>query len=303
MGKDYHGVLPLDKPPGMTSFDVITQVKKLIWPDKRDSGKIGHGGTLDRLASGVLPILLGEATKAFDYLLEGMKTYEAIVRLGVSTDTDDADGAVTAEKPVDVSVEDINRVLPLFTGEIDQIPPLYSALKVDGKRASDRARKSQDVTLKSRRVSVYRLSLIAWDPVNHNLVLSVDCSSGTYIRSLARDIGAALHTGGHITALRRTRSAGINIKNCITLEALAAAGSTWTGSLIGLDTALSFMPGLELNVPFEHIINGKPLADRFFRIPPPGPGAYRASADGKLAAIVERDQSGRFRYLRVFHVF
>ncbi|MEX1060830.1 MAG: tRNA pseudouridine(55) synthase TruB, partial [Methyloceanibacter sp.] len=201
-GLPVHGWLIFDKPQGMTSTQAVARVKRLY-----EAAKAGHAGTLDPLATGVLPIALGEATKTVPFVVEGSKEYRFTVRLGAETNTDDAEGKVVATSDRRPTRAEIEAKLPDFTGEIDQVPPRFSALKVDGARAYDLAREEEDFELAPRRVSIAKLDLVDHPDTDH-CVLEARCGKGTYVRALARDLGRALGSFGHVEALRRTRVGG-----------------------------------------------------------------------------------------------
>lgn len=234
MKNNLHGWLVIDKPAGITSAQVVGKVKRILKPSK-----IGHAGTLDPFATGVLPLALGEATKTAGYGLDKQKSYEFEITFGESRDTEDLTGKVTAESLRRPSEADIDEALPMFHGEIMQMPPQYSALKVDGKRAYALARKGEKVELKARPVTIYELSSSGltrgyistnlMDPRvkpeddSNNVVkanFSVTCSKGTYVRSLARDIAAMMGCLGYVSALRRTVSGPFDLKQAISLETL-----------------------------------------------------------------------------------
>jgi tRNA pseudouridine55 synthase len=211
-----NAILLIDKPEGKTSHEIVKEVQRLTGADK-----IGHSGTLDRFASGILVLCTGQATKLARYLLEDDKSYSGTIRLGITTDTDDREGTVIEEKPVGALVrEDILEVIGRFRGEIVQVPPQYSALKIKGKRASDRVRKGEMVTLNGRKVRIYDFSVHHIDMDNAGFNFHVRCSKGTYIRSLARDIGRALGTGAHLEKLRRISSGLFNVDDAVTLMML-----------------------------------------------------------------------------------
>lgn len=209
------GVLPLDKPAGLTSAAALNRIKRLL-PRRV---KVGHAGTLDPFATGTLLVLIGKATKLCESLMDSPKQYVATVRLGANTATDDLESPeMPVENAAPVSEESIREILPKFVGTIQQKPPIYSALKIEGKRACDRVRAGQDIQLQPRPVKVYGFELLsyAWP----DLVLKIDCGRGTYIRSLARDIGAELSVGGYLTALRRTRVGEFGEPNLVSLDGL-----------------------------------------------------------------------------------
>ena len=215
-----HGWIILDKPLGLSSAGGVAAVKRIL----RDAGyrktKIGHGGTLDPLATGVLPIALGEATKLAGRLLDATKGYDFTVAWGAATATDDAEGAVVATSPVRPDAAAIRALLPRFAGPIVQTPPAYSALKVDGERAYKRARAGEAVVLSERNLTIHALDLLAARPDAADF--AVTCSKGTYVRSLARDLALALGTVGHVAALRRTRAGPFTLAHAISLDKLAA---------------------------------------------------------------------------------
>lgn len=234
--KQVDGVLLLDKSSGMTSNDALQKARRLF-----SAAKAGHTGTLDPLASGLLPLCFGEATKFAADLLEADKTYVATVRLGVTTDSGDAEGVVTSERPVTVSEAEVRAVLPQFTGDILQVPPMHSALKRDGRPLYELARQGVEVERQPRPVTIHHLALLEW--AEDTLVLEVTCSKGTYIRVLAQDIGEALGCGAHLIALRRTRVGDLALDDAVTLAALEAIEETDRGSrLQPLDSLLQTLP-------------------------------------------------------------
>ncbi|MES2582379.1 MAG: tRNA pseudouridine(55) synthase TruB [Pseudomonadota bacterium] len=214
-----HGVLLLDKPLGWSSNDALQKVKWLLRAEKA-----GHTGTLDPLATGVLPLCFGAATKFSQMHLDADKEYEASALLGIKTSTGDAEGAVIAERPVHVDAADVARVVPLFTGPIRQTPPMHSALKKDGKALYEYARAGIEVEREARAVTIHMLN-VALAPVDADKLainMVVKCSKGTYIRTLGEDIGEALGCGAHLTRLRRTGTGGFTAAQCVTLAALEA---------------------------------------------------------------------------------
>jgi tRNA pseudouridine55 synthase len=291
------GVLPVRKSSGITSFDAIRVLRKKLGGEWKGL-KTGHGGTLDPMATGVLPILVGEATKAFDFLLQSDKIYRALVQTGTATDTDDADGRVTAEGGRFPSKAEVESVLPRFTGRILQVPPRYSALRINGVRSYELAREDGGVELAPREVTVHAVDLLSFDEAAGRFEILVRCSSGTYIRAIARDIGAALGTCAHLASLERTRSGGIDLADCTDLDSIQP--DNWKDLLIPLPNALSFLPPLELTVDAAYIMNGKPLGRNTFVALPDVNGICRAMRDGQILALVEC-RAGVFRYLRVFH--
>lgn len=215
-------ILTFDKPLGWTSFQLVGKVRWLLCRAiGRKKLKVGHAGTLDPLATGMMVICTGKATKRIEELQLGRKEYTATLQLGATTPSYDLEHEVDATFPTDhITEEAVREVLTRFTGEIDQVPPVFSACKVDGKRAYDLARKGKDVELKAKRITIDELELLRFDPETMQLDLRVRCSKGTYIRSLARDIGEALDSGAHLTALRRTQVGDYRVEDAFpSLEA------------------------------------------------------------------------------------
>lgn len=214
-----HGVLLLDKPIGWSSNDALQKVKWLLRAEKA-----GHTGTLDPLATGVLPLCFGAATKFSQLQLDADKTYEAIARLGIKTTTGDAEGEVLQTREVNVTQEDLRRVQPQFTGLIRQVPPMHSALKKDGKALYEYARAGVVVEREAREITIHELNmaLAPVDTAQQAIKMIVKCSKGTYIRTLGEDIGEALGCGAHLSALRRIETGGFSVQNSVTLEALEA---------------------------------------------------------------------------------
>lgn len=208
-----NGVLVVDKPQEFTSFDVVAVVRKLS-----GQRKIGHTGTLDPNATGVLPLLLGNATKAQDIVPNHDKEYVADFKLSITTDTLDIWGQVKSKTESDVKQGEIEEIIKQFTGEIEQIPPMFSAVSVNGQRLYDLARKGVEVERKPRKITVYELELVSFDEQNQSGRLRIKCSKGTYIRTLIDDIGAKLKVGAVMTALRRTMACGFEIENALTLD-------------------------------------------------------------------------------------
>lgn len=241
-----HGWIILDKPLGLGSTQGVSAVKRALREGGYGKWKVGHGGTLDPLATGVLPIAVGEATKLAGRMLDSDKVYDFTVKFGVETDTLDLEGAVIAESDARPSRAEIEAVLPRFTGSIEQVPPAYSALKVDGERAYDLARKGAEVTLASRAVTIHRLTL--GDTTPDSVTLTAHVSKGTYIRSLARDIAHALGTVGHVTVLRRVKAGPFTLESAISLDKLAEAakGRTLEHCLLPLRAGLDDIPALSL---------------------------------------------------------
>ena len=236
------GVLLIDKPQGMTSQQVVSKVKYLLKSDVHDSKKAGHTGTLDPMATGLLPICLGEATKFSHYQLDAVKSYQAIIKLGEQTDTGDAEGEIITTIPVPhVTQAMLQSVTEQFLGEIMQVPPMYSALKKDGKKLYELAREGIEVERAARPLTIYQLSLTPLSA--QQLQLTVTCSKGTYVRVLAEDIAKALGTVGHLTALRRIQTGDFEIANAITLADFAALDvAARFDKLLAVDACVHSLP-------------------------------------------------------------
>lgn len=210
------GILPINKPEGWTSFDVVGKLRGVL-----HIKRIGHGGTLDPMATGVLPVLVGKATKAFGIMPDGSKSYRAGFKLGISTDTQDITGKALSESGEAVSLEQIQRCLPELTGDIMQIPPMYSAVKQGGRKLYELAREGRTVEREPRPVHIGRLELTSYDPTTREGTLEIDCGRGTYVRTVIDDLGSMLGVGGTMTSLVRTRSDGITIDSCYTIDRIA----------------------------------------------------------------------------------
>lgn len=237
------GVLVVDKPVGLTSHDVVQIIRR-----GTNIRRAGHTGTLDPRASGVLVVLIGPAVRLSEYVSASDKRYQATVRLGSSTDTYDDEGAVTATaSPDDVTEEQFEQALQQFVGTIEQVPPPYSAVKVKGRHAYDMAREGEDVELAPRTIQVYSLEMLEWSPPES--VIDVFCSSGTYVRSLANDLGKALGCGAHLVGLRRTKSGRFTLRDAVPLRRLQEAfvAGNWYKYLIPAAEALGDWPMVELD--------------------------------------------------------
>ncbi len=301
-GEPIHGWIAVDKPSGMTSATVVARVKRAM-----NAAKVGHGGTLDPLATGILPIALGEATKTVNFAMDGRKTYQFEVIWGAGTDTDDSEGKIIATAPGRPSAAEIEAALPTFTGSIQQVPPDYSAIKVGGKRAYDLAREGETVTLQARTVVVTRFSLLSAGP--ETAKFEVDCGKGTYIRALVRDLAKALGTLGHISALRRTRCGPFGQERAISLDNLEALGHKTAASehLLPVATVLDDIPALALTAEEARRMSlGQSIAlwPVAKRSPLTGlePGdAVQAKCGDKLVAVAEVG-NGMVRPVRVMNL-
>ncbi|HEV7370135.1 tRNA pseudouridine(55) synthase TruB [Arenibaculum sp.] len=307
-GRPIHGWLVVDKPLGLTSTQAMAKARHLLGAEKA-----GHGGTLDPLATGVLPIAFGEATKTVAYAMDGTKTYRFRVRWGEATPTDDCEGEVVATSPVRPTEAEIEAALEGFVGEIEQVPPRFSAIKLEGARAYDLARAGEVVELAARRVRIDAFHLVGVPDRDH-ADFEVDCGKGTYVRSLARDLALALGTLGHVTLLRRLAVGRFTLDRAISLDDLAALeqGAALERVLLPVETALDDIPALALTEPEAHRLRlGQAVAllrrqdrERLDRLnsDPAGNGAVvLAVCDGKPVALV-RVEGAEVRPMRVLNL-
>jgi tRNA pseudouridine55 synthase len=300
--RDVHGWVVLDKPVGMTSTHAVAVIKHLF-----SAKRAGHAGTLDPLASGSLPIALGEATKTLPFVVDSRKTYVFTIRWGEERDTDDAEGRVVERSDVRPDAAAITAALPAFTGTIEQVPPRYSAIKIAGERAYDLAREGETVEIAPRAVTIHRLELLEMPDPDH-AVLAAECGKGTYVRALARDLGRILGTFGYVAALRRSRVGPFGERDMISLERLetlchrAAAGEgNFADTLLPIETALDDIPALAVS-PADAarlhrgqavLLRGRDAA--VFR------GLVQVAASGQLVALAEVDR-GEIIPKRVFNL-
>jgi tRNA pseudouridine55 synthase len=288
------GVLVVDKPVGLTSHDVVQIIR-------RGTGirRAGHTGTLDPRASGVLVILIGPAVRLSEYVSASDKRYQATIRLGSSTDTYDGEGRVINSRPIGAITEDqFNTTLQRFVGEMEQTPPPYSAVKVKGKKAYEMAREGEEVDLEPRIINVYSLEILEWAPPE--AVIDVYCSSGTYVRSLANDLGLALGSGAHLVGLRRTKSGRFTLRDAVPLRRLQEAfdAGNWYRYLIPAAEALADWPMVELDadqvelIRHGHRVPGEPGVKGWAR---------GVSEQGDLVALLELDDAvGEWQPRKVF---
>ncbi len=290
-----NGFLIANKPTGITSSNLVVFVRKRL----PRGTSVGHGGTLDPEASGVLPICVGSATRLFDYIIDKTKTYVAELQLGVETDTQDATGEIVRELPVNVGEAELRAVLPRFTGEIKQIPPMYSAIKRDGQRLYQLARKGETVEVEPRSCRVDGIELLEACG-EHRYRIRVECGKGVYIRTLCHDIGAALGCGGHMASLCRTRAGIFAIEDALSREQIDEAARTGTleDRLLPLDAPLGHLPAVRVGEGARHaVINGNPLKPRWLDAPAPRAEAVRIYLNESFAGIgaPQPDGSVRFR--------
>jgi tRNA pseudouridine55 synthase len=292
-----HGWIILDKPVGIGSTTAVSAVKRVLREAGEPKTKVGHGGTLDPLASGILPIALGEATKLCGRMLDATKAYDFAIRFGEETDTLDAEGRVVASSGVRPTSAEIEAVLPRFIGEIEQVPPDYSALKIGGKAAYARARVGEKFELKPRPIRIFELRMI--EMTGDGAKLSAAVSKGTYIRSLARDLAHALGTVGHVSYLRRTRAGPFSLGSAISLDFLeeAAKARELTRTVLPLEAALDDIPALPVTTrQAEMLRQGQRLAGF-----PAKPGLGLATLEGTPVALVEALADG-LRVVRGFNL-
>ncbi len=299
-GSPVHGWLILDKPLGATSTQALGAVKRIY-----DAQKAGHAGTLDPLATGILPIAFGEATKTVSFAVDGEKAYRFTVRWGEETNTDDAEGQVTATSDARPTVEDIVNLLPEFIGEIMQTPPAFSAIKIDGNRAYDLARDGEEVVLEARPVVIDQLRLVEV-PDEHTAVFEAECGKGTYVRAIARDMGRALGCRGHVIALRRTRVGPFSEDDAVSLDELRDAALPENGGDLGqfllpVEAALDDVP--EIAVSQQDAANlamGRAVLIRG-RDAPILSGPMFATCKGRIVALGEIEK-GALHPTRVFNL-
>lgn len=268
------GILIVDKPQGWTSMDVCAKLRGVL-----GERRIGHAGTLDPLATGVLPVFVGRATRAVEYAAGGDKEYRAVLRLGLSTDTQDITGTVLEQRPVAVQEGELKQVLAAFRGEIEQLPPMYSAVKVGGKKLYELARKGREVERTARPVCIHRLEVEEW-PEPDRVVLRVRCSKGTYIRTLCHDIGQRLGSGGCMEQLRRTMAAGFSEEEALPLERVLQAEQP-AELLRSVDSCFACLPALKLTAAQSKCVrNGRSFTWRG------EPGEYRVyDPEGAFLAL------------------
>lgn len=299
-GEKIDGWLVLDKPAGITSTHAVSKVKRLT-----KAAKIGHGGTLDPFATGVLPLALGEATKTMPYVLDGDKSYEFTIQWGSTTDSLDCDGQVVKSSDVRPTSDQIAAALPIFVGEISQVPPIFSAIHVDGQRAYDLARAGETPELKARLVTIRQLALIEDNPQKGTTKLHVACGKGTYVRSICRDLAQHLGAEAHVVQLRRIHSGPFHLEQAISLESLE--GFCHKGALEQvlrpITTALDDIPALPIDGPQAlRLKNGLPLT----AVLPPSQvmgssNVALALKDGIAVALVSLD-GDQWRPFKVFNL-
>ncbi len=284
------GVAFIDKPQGMTSFVAANRAKRVL-----GAKKSGHTGTLDPMATGVLVVMLGSATRFIDFLNSHDKAYEATVRLGVTTDTLDIEGTVLSQTETSFKTADFESAMLSFLGEIDQVPPMYSAIKKDGKKLYELAREGVEIERESRRVKIYSLELTGADEEKQEFSFSVSCSAGTYVRSLANDIGEKLGCGAVLTSLRRTEAHGVDISQCKTLEEISES------DVVALDSLLDY-PCVTVSAPQAQRFSNGGALDRQRIHTPLVEGIYKVySPENKFLGLGEVEpDSAQLKIKRIY---
>ena len=285
-----NGILIIDKPAGWTSMDVCAKIRGILH-EKR----VGHGGTLDPMATGVLPVFVGRATRAVEFAENGRKEYVAGLRLGLTTDTQDVTGEVLEENEAFVTGEQVEKTLSQFRGEILQVPPMYSAIKVHGKKLYELARKGKEVERKPRPVTIYELELLGRPDAGEDLRLRCLCSKGTYIRTLCHDIGGLLGCGGAMSSLRRTMAAGFTLADAVTIEDVQQRGEAL---LRPLDSLFSGYPAVTLRSPGQEkrVRCGNPVT-----APGTAEGIYRVyGLSGEFLCLSRRTADGTLTSIKNF---
>ena len=303
-GDAISGWVCLDKPYDLTSTHAVSRIRRLF-----NAQKAGHAGTLDPLAVGVLPIALGEATKTVPFLMDADKTYRFTIAWGTTTASFDREGAVTATSDVRPSLAAVHEALPAFVGEILQVPPAFSAIKVDGERAYDLARAGETVELKARPVTIHAARALGAPDADH-VEIEIDCGKGTYVRSLVRDLAQSLGACGHVSALRRTRVGAFSEDKAITLEILEDLSHkrALLDALLPVETALDDIPALAVtHEDAFRLKQGRPIVlvprqvEALKARLKPGARTVSATTDGTVVALCEM-RAGRLEPARVFHL-
>lgn len=284
-----NGILIIDKPAGWTSMDVCAKVRGIL-REKR----VGHGGTLDPMATGVLPVFVGRATRAVEFAENSGKEYVAGLRLGLVTDTQDTSGKVLEEREVSVTGEQLEEALSSFRGNILQLPPMYSAIKVNGKKLYELARKGEEVERKSRPVTIHELELLGWPDAGEDFQLRCLCSKGTYIRTLCHDIGRLLGCGGCMSSLRRTMAAGFTPADAVTIEDVQQRGEAL---LRPLDSLFSGYPAVTLRSPGQEkrVRCGNPVT-----LPGTADGTYRVYGQSGEFLCLSQARGGELKSIKNF---
>ena len=282
-----NGIVIVDKPQGWTSQDVTARLRRVF-----NTRRIGHGGTLDPMATGVLPVFVGRGTRGVEFFEHAEKTYEAVLRLGLATDTEDITGTVLEEKEVHISEEEFLGILPQFRGKIQQIPPMYSALKVKGQKLCDLARKGKEVERQAREIEIFKLECLEFN--GNEARLLVHCSKGTYIRTLCKDIGAALGCGGCMASLRRVTAGEYTIEEAVPLQTLLDTAEAET-YLRPVDSMFRNIPSVKLTVNQEkRCRNGNAFSVQL------ADGTYRAYSQNGEFLMLAQVENGTMSTIKSF---
>ena len=282
-----NGIVIVDKPQGWTSQDVTARLRRVF-----NTRRIGHGGTLDPMATGVLPVFVGRGTRGVEFFEHAEKTYEAVLRLGLATDTEDITGTVLEEKEVHISEEEFLGILPQFRGKIQQIPPMYSALKVNGQKLCDLARKGKEVQRQPREIEIYKLECLEF--AGNEAKLLVHCSKGTYIRTLCKDIGAALGCGGCMASLRRVTAGEYTIEEAVPLQTLLETAEP-EAYLRPVDSMFRSYPAVTLTANQEkRCRNGNSFSITLEE------GTYRAYSHGGEFLMLAKVENGMMTTIKSF---
>ena len=282
-----NGIVIVDKPQGWTSQDVTARLRRVF-----NTRRIGHGGTLDPMATGVLPVFVGRATRGVEFFEHAEKTYETVLRLGMTTDTEDVTGTVLTEQPVNVTAEQVDTVLERFRGEILQVPPMYSALKVNGQKLCDLARKGKEVERQPRPITIHELTLL--EQKENTLRLRVRCSKGTYIRTLCKDIGLALGCGGCMQALRRVTAGAYTIEEAVPLQELLETEEP-EKYLRQVESMFTRFPAVTLSEKQERRVrNGNSFSTTL------EPGTYRSYAQNGEFLALSKVEDGTMSTIKSF---
>ena len=286
-----NGIIIIDKPAGWTSMDVCAKLRGIL-----KTRKVGHAGTLDPMATGVLPVFVGQATRGASFAESGEKEYVAVLRLGLVTDTQDISGRVLEERHPAVTAEELAAVLPRFTGDIEQIPPMYSAIKIGGQKLYELARRGKEVERKPRSITIHELELLEGEGTEY--VLRVRCSKGTYVRTLCHDLGSALGCGGCMSSLRRTRAGSFTLSQAVTMQQVLdfAAEHDPQELLMPVDAVFSVHPPLIVTLgQAAKLKNGAQVRDWQFK-----PGTYRVFAEDGEFLLLGRVENGLLTTIKSF---
>ncbi len=285
-----NGILIVDKPQDWTSMDICAKLRG-VFQEKR----IGHAGTLDPMATGVLPVFVGRATRAVEFAAQSSKEYIAGLQLGVITNTQDLTGEVSERRPVTVGREELSALLPRFTGELEQIPPMYSAVKIKGKKLYELARKGQEVERAARNITIHQLELLEDEPSAHTYLLRILCSKGTYVRTLCHDMGQALGCGGAMASLRRTMACGFSLQDAHPLEEVISHPDP-SSLLLPVDRLFADRPSLRLREQgTRKVRNGVPLST-----PKLKEGEYRVYGESGEFLALSRCKNGKLTTVKSF---